>query len=109
MIWLGRLGALLPEARRVAIDPQTSTYTRIAAFRTIRAIGQPGDQAEIREAFLAEAPRLKREWLEELLRDLGAIAPTTACFFNASFSTKGRRQVYGSAALCSTTPSHSDT
>ena len=78
MIWLGRLEALLPEARRVAIDPQTSTYTRIAAFRTIRAVGQSGDQAEIREAFLAEAPRLKREWLEELLRDLKSTDETNA-------------------------------
>lgn len=39
MIWLGRLGDLLPEAKQVALSADASEYTRIAAFRALGAVG----------------------------------------------------------------------
>jgi hypothetical protein len=70
MIWLGRLGALLPEAKRIALSPKASRYTRISAFRAVREIGSQQDQEEVRRAFLNEAPQLSREWIGELVTDL---------------------------------------
>src|SRR5690606_37608944 len=67
MIWLGELAAALPEAKVTALSGSRSTYTRIAAFRAEKAIGSEKDCEEVRQAFLAEAPELEREWLGELV------------------------------------------
>jgi hypothetical protein len=67
MVWLGQLEGALPEAIDVALTPTAQHYTRIAAFRAIKAIGSNEDQENIRQSFLTEAPELKREWLAELL------------------------------------------
>jgi hypothetical protein len=69
MIWLGELAAALPEAKAAALSASRSTYTRIAAFRAVKAVGCAKDCEEVRQAFLHEAPELKREWLAELVRD----------------------------------------
>ncbi|TIL69590.1 hypothetical protein [Mesorhizobium sp.] len=70
MIWQGELSEALPEAKRVALNPKTGRYARIAAFRAVRAVGSDADKLEIREHFLKEASVLNREWLAELLEDL---------------------------------------
>ena len=54
MVWLGQLTVLLPEAKVIALSPKTTKYTRVAAFRAVRAIGTPADQKELRESFLVE-------------------------------------------------------
>ncbi|MCB1464557.1 MAG: hypothetical protein KDJ90_19560 [Nitratireductor sp.] len=69
MVWLGELKAALPEAKAVALSPSVSTYTRIAAFRALKAIGSEKDNEDIRQAFVKEGPELKREWLAELAND----------------------------------------
>ncbi len=67
MVWLGELVGALPEAKNVALMPTAEQYTRITAFRAIKAIGSNEDQEHVRQSFLEEASELKREWLAELL------------------------------------------
>jgi len=70
MVWIGKLAGALPEAMKVALSPNTERYTRITAFRAIKAIGSKEDQELVRQKFLEEASELKREWLAELLEGL---------------------------------------
>ena len=70
MVWLGQLADALPEAMHVALTPTAEQYTRITAFRAIKAIGSNEDQDHVRQIFLAETSELKREWLAELLKDV---------------------------------------
>jgi hypothetical protein len=70
MVWLGQLTGALQEAMYVALRPTTEQYTRIAAFRAIKAIGSNEDQEYVHLSFLTEAPELEREWLAELLKDI---------------------------------------
>lgn len=70
MVWIGQLAGALPEATKVALSPTTGRYTRITAFRAIKAIGSKKDQELVRQRFLAEASDLKREWLAELLEGI---------------------------------------
>lgn len=69
MVWLGELKTLLPEAKRIALTQDVSKYTRIAAFRAVKAIGSEQDNQDIRDAFVREASELKRDWLAELIQD----------------------------------------
>ncbi|ESY78099.1 hypothetical protein X740_21240 [Mesorhizobium sp. LNHC221B00] len=69
MVWLGQLSGALPEAKQIALSPSASQYTRIAAFRAVRAIGPAQDQEDIRNIFLAEAAELDRDWLAELTKE----------------------------------------
>jgi hypothetical protein len=69
MIWLGELTAALPEAKAAALSVSPSTYTRVAAFRAVKAIGSEKDCEVVRQAFLEEAPELNRKWLAELVQD----------------------------------------
>ncbi|MFK0689893.1 hypothetical protein ACFX5Q_17030 [Mesorhizobium sp. IMUNJ 23033] len=73
MVWLGQLSGALPEAKQIALSPSASQYTRIAAFRAVRAVGPARDQEDIRKSFLAEATELNRDWLAELTKET---APT---------------------------------
>jgi hypothetical protein len=93
MIWLGRLAVLTQEAKCIALNPNASTYTRIAAFRAIRALGQPQDQDDLRDAFLAESNSLKRDWLGELLRDLES-TPSTNTWLLAALDKVEPKQKY---------------
>lgn len=70
MVWLGQIAGALPEAMEVALTPTAERYSRIAAFRAIKAIGSVEDQEHVRQAFLVESPVLKRELLAELLKDI---------------------------------------
>jgi hypothetical protein len=69
MVWIGQLADVLPEAMEVALNPTAERYTRIAAFRAIKAVGFVEDQEHVRQSFLAETSELKREWLAELIKD----------------------------------------
>lgn len=67
MVWIGKLAGALPEALEVALTPGTDRYTRISAFRAVKAVGSDQDQIRLRLHFLAEAKELKRELLAELI------------------------------------------
>lgn len=69
MVWIGQLAGALQEAKEVALNPTSEQYTRVAAFRAVKAVGSVEDQEHIRMTFLTEAPELKREWLAELTQD----------------------------------------
>lgn len=70
MIWLGQLKELIPEAKAIALLTTASQYTRIAAMRALRDLAPETELAEVRKAFLTEAPELGREPLGELLTEL---------------------------------------
>lgn len=92
MVWLGELTALLPEAKEIALSSKTSRYTRIAAFRAVRAIGIPADQKELRESFLAEGPILNREWLGELLTEVEPTPETISWLLAALEKTQPKER-----------------
>ncbi|MFL9841731.1 hypothetical protein ABS767_12215 [Sphingomonas sp. ST-64] len=83
MVWHGELRDALPEAMAVALDPKANHYSRISAFRAVRAVGADADRKRVRDQFLAEAATLKREWFAELLDELPdsdeAVAWVLAC------------------------------
>ncbi len=70
MVWIGQLAGALPETMEVALKPTAEWYTRIAAFRAIKAISSYDDQERVRQSFLDEASDLKREWLTELIKGI---------------------------------------
>lgn len=80
MVWIGQLAGAFSEAMEVALTLTAERYTRIAAFRAIKAIGSVEDQEHVRQSFLAEASELKREWLAELLKDIQPTEQTLVWF-----------------------------
>lgn len=93
MVWLGELAEALPEAKAAALSVSLSTYTRIAAFRAVKAIGSERDRKEVRQAFLEEAPELKREWLGELIQDT-APSPETITWLLAALAKSAEKERY---------------
>ncbi|MDP3282667.1 MAG: hypothetical protein U1D41_07360 [Nitrosomonas sp.] len=69
MVWIGQLNGAQPEVMEVALNPYAERYTRIVAFRAIKAIGSSEDRERVYQHFLTEAPILNREWLAELVED----------------------------------------
>lgn len=70
MVQQGGIAKLADEAKHFALASHAK-YTRIAAIRAVIEIGPPQDAAEVRRAFITEAPPLRRSWLDELLDGLG--------------------------------------
>lgn len=93
MIWLGELAAALPEAKGAALSASLSTYTRVAAFRAVKAIGSEKDCEEVRQAFLEEAPELRREWLAELTQDT-IPSPDTIEWLLAALAKSAEKERY---------------
>lgn len=73
MVWIGQLEGARAEVMEVALNPHAECYTRIVAFRAIKAIGSSEDRERVCQNFLTEASKLNREWLAELV---GVINPT---------------------------------
>jgi hypothetical protein len=92
MIWLGELTNALPEAKTVALSGTSSRYTRIAAIRSIKAIGSDRDIEDVRTAFLAEAPELRRDWLAELLQDTNPTADAITWMLACLAKTKAKER-----------------
>lgn len=88
MVWLGQLTTLLPEAKAIALSASTTKYTRISAFRAVRAVGTDADQEEIRQTVLSETGGLNRELLGELLANLKATANNTTWLLSALEKTE---------------------
>lgn len=93
MVWLGELAAALPDAKAAALSTSLSTYTRIAAFRAVKAVGSEQDCEEVREAFLNEAPVVKREWLAELVQDT-VPSPETVDWLSAALAKSAEKERY---------------
>lgn len=70
MVQQGGIVPLADKAKHFALSSR-SEYTRIAAIRAIIEVGSPQDVADVRKAFVTEAPSLRRSWLGELLEGLG--------------------------------------
>src|SRR5690606_33250603 len=69
MVQQGGIAALADKAKDFALTSRAK-YTRTAAIRALIEIGTPQDISEVREAFIAEAPPLRRIWLSELVDSL---------------------------------------
>lgn len=69
MVWIGQLEGARAEVMEVALNPYAERYTRMVAFRAIKAIGSSEDRERIYQNFLTEASKLNREWLAELVED----------------------------------------
>lgn len=70
MVWIGQLEDARAEVMEVVLNPHAERYTRIVAFRAIKAIGSSEDRERVYQNFLAEASILNREWLAELIDDI---------------------------------------
>ena len=70
MVWIGQFEGAQPQVMEVALNPDAEHYTRIVAFRAIKAIGSSEDQDRVCQSFLNETSKLNREWLAELLEDI---------------------------------------
>ncbi len=92
MIWLGELTEALPEAKTAALSTSLSTYTRVAAFRAVRAVGSEKDCQEIRRAFLEEASELRREWLAELVQETHPSLEIIEWLLAALAKTEGKKR-----------------
>nr|WP_313391377.1 hypothetical protein [Brevundimonas diminuta] len=67
MVWQGELKAALTPALAIAVDAKVRPNVRIAAFRAIAAVGQPGDMESVRTRFAAEPGKRNRQLSAELL------------------------------------------
>lgn len=70
MIQQGGIAALADKAKHFALTSR-ARHTRIAAIRAMIEVASPQDCSEVRDAFIAEAPPLRRNWLGELVSSLG--------------------------------------
>lgn len=70
MVQQGGIAAVADKAKHFALTSRAK-YARIAAIRAVIEVGSLQDAAEVRKAFIAEAPPLRRSWLGELLDGLG--------------------------------------
>jgi len=69
MVQQGGIAALADRAKHFALISREK-YTRLAAIRAMIEVGSRQDHLEVCEAFLAEAPPLRRSWLGELVGGL---------------------------------------
>jgi len=98
MIWLGELRDALPEAKTAALSASLSTYTRIAAFRAVKAVGSEKDCEEIRRAFLGEAPELNRDWLAELIQE-STPSPDMIAWLLTALAKSGEKERFSADRL----------
>lgn len=68
MVWLGKLTPLRNEVKALALAPSTAQYTRMSAIRALGAVATDNDVQDLRDSFLTEAPRLRRDWLSEIVK-----------------------------------------
>ncbi len=67
MAWIGQLKGARAKVMEVALNPHAEHYTRIVAFRAIKAIGSSEDRECVYQHYLTEAPSLNHELLAELV------------------------------------------
>jgi hypothetical protein len=69
MVQQGGVTTLADVAKHFALTSRAN-YARIAAMRALNEVGSQQDCSEVREAFILEAPPLRRSWLAELIAGL---------------------------------------
>lgn len=74
MVQQGGIAALADKAKSVALTSREK-HTRAAAISALIEVGSPQDVLDIREAFIAEIPPLRRSWISELI---GGLSQTQA-------------------------------
>jgi hypothetical protein len=91
MVQQGGIAALADKAKLFALTSR-SKYARIAAIRAIVEVGTPEDVADVRMAFVAEPPPLRRDWLGELLDGLGNAPADVDWLLSALAATEPKEQ-----------------
>ena len=66
MVWHGQVVGALEQTKRFALTSR-SKYSRMAAFRALKAIGSARDRLEIRSAILQEDEEPDRNWIAALI------------------------------------------
>lgn len=74
MVQQGGIAPLADKAKYFALTSRAE-YTRTAAIRALIEVGSPQDCSEVRDAFIVEAPPLRRSWLGELIDSLDQAQP----------------------------------
>lgn len=92
MIWQGRLEDALPEAKQHALNTNAGKYVRIAAIRAVLALGSDQDAREVRNAFVDERRRLRRDWLAELVEKLPSDQASIDWLVKALAKTEPKRR-----------------
>ncbi|MFM9860630.1 hypothetical protein RUR49_19400 [Pseudoxanthobacter sp. M-2] len=92
MVQQGGIATLADKAKHFALSAR-SKYTRIAAIRATIEVGSPQDVADVRKAFVGEAPPLRRSWLGELLEGLGH-APADVEWLLAALELAGPKKQF---------------
>ena len=70
MIWQGRIKRCLATAKRFALDNQAEKYTRIAAIRAVKEVGDRLDYDEILQSFASSNGMFDRRLLAEMIDNL---------------------------------------
>jgi len=91
MVQQGEITALAGEAKHFALTSRAK-YTRIAAIRAMIEVGSRQDCSEVRQAFITEAPPLRRSWLGELVDSLGQTKEDVGWLIKALSLTAPKRQ-----------------
>lgn len=68
MVWVGQLEGARSEVLKVALERTTTKHVRVTAFMAIKAIGSDEDLKHVRQNFLTETSKLRRELLDELVK-----------------------------------------
>lgn len=72
LIWHGRLKAALPEVRRISLDKETESHTRVLAIKSVKEFGSKEDIATLLRNIHTEGPPYNRSLVAELVDGLEA-------------------------------------
>ncbi len=93
MIWLGQLSGLLEEAKNYALDDDTEHYTKIAAIKGVRDLGDSNDCLNILNSVSSdENESIDRGILSEIVQGLTPLEKTLETLFLALKKTNNKKQ-----------------
>jgi len=92
MVWQGQIRKTLPEVRDIANSQDYGTYTQIAAFRALKAIGSTKDVEDFRLRVLSENIELDREFLSELISSISSNEESVNWVFSCIQETKDKEK-----------------
>lgn len=82
MIWQGQIIDNLPEAKSFAVDQASENYTRIAAIRAVKEIGNTEDINDVMHSFTEQECPVERKILAEMLECLDISDESIDWLFN---------------------------
>ncbi|QPJ61521.1 MAG: hypothetical protein G3M70_06305 [Candidatus Nitronauta litoralis] len=92
MVWQGRIKEALSKTKRFALNSQTEKYTRIAAIRALKEIGNEQEFKEVLTSFISENGPLDRRLLSEIVDRLDASEESMELVFEALEKVKDKKK-----------------